>query len=218
MIKTIIYLVTILLFSACSLEPIPDLWKYKSANAFNSYTKNFFRSNEVLAKNDLKTAIEYAKVGADLTALSRIYLGVCALEISVGNKQACSNYKNIADVVNSDALDAYYGLIISDLQKEQITLLPKKYQNFALHSYTLDYEKANDDILEMKVVTSQLLAASLIKEKVTSKVRNKMIETASFHGYKKAVIFWLNEAKKATDDKYEKERLSKKISILKSNN
>jgi len=216
MSKIYLYLITAILFSACSLEPIPNLWKYKSANAFNSYTNNYLRSNDILAKNDLKTAIKHAKMGSDLTALSRIYLGVCALNISIGEEQECNNYKNISDVANSNELDAYYSLITSNIQKEQINLLPKKYQNFAVNLYNKNFLKANDDILNMKKATSQLLAAALIKDKVTKETRDTIIDVASFNGYKKAVIFWLGEAREATNDKHEKQKISKKISILES--
>ena len=122
--KIVLYILITTLFSACSLDLKPDLWKYKSASYFNSYTKNFLSSNDTLAKSDLESAVEYAKTGADLTALSRIYLGACALEISVGGKKECTTYKNIAEVVKDNELDAYYSFITSTLKKEQISLKP----------------------------------------------------------------------------------------------
>ena len=67
----------------------------------------------------------------------------------------------------------------------------------------------------MQIATSRLLAASLIKENITAHTRDEIIETASYYGYIKAVIFWLNEAKNATNDENEKKILSKKIDILK---
>ena len=216
MIRLFFYLFMTLLLSSCSLQTEPNQWQYKSVNAFDSYIKNFLQSNDTLAKSDLQRAVKHAKMSANLTSLSRIYLGQCALNISVGIKDKCDDYKNITELVNNHTLDAYYSFISLSIQNQQISLLPKKYQDFAFHLQSQDYSKANNDILQIKDATSQLLAASLIKENITIEVRQTMIDTASFHGYKKAVIFWLNEAKEATKNKSTKQILSKKIYILKS--
>ncbi len=43
--------------------------------------------------------------------------------------------------------------------------------------------------LKIDKITSKLLAASLIKDKASIKTVDKMIEIASFHGYKKKCDF-----------------------------
>ncbi|MFT5836163.1 MAG: hypothetical protein ACI9RG_001057 [Sulfurimonas sp.] len=74
----------------------------------------------------------------------------------------------------------------------------------------------NDEILNIDKITSKLLAASLVKDKLTQSTRYEMIKSASFYGYKKSVLFWLNEAKINTISEEERNHLSKKIFILKS--
>ncbi len=209
-----IYILFIILFSGCSFSTPPNDWQYKSVNAFNSYTKNFLYSNDKIAKNDLQRAVSHAKNSANLNHLARIYLGKCALNISVGIDDRCQEYKDIKEIINSNTLDAYYDFLLSIITGKQIDKLPKIYQEFAWHMETKNFKKANTDILSMDRATSQILAASLLKNNIDKKSINKVIETASFHGYKKAVIFWLKKLKRITTDKKEVDKINKKISIL----
>ena len=96
MIKIEILSHSLLLFSACSFKSPPNQWQFKSTAAFDSYTKNFLSSNDALAKNDLSRAIKHAKQSADLKMLARVYLGECALNISVGIDDNCKDYLNIS--------------------------------------------------------------------------------------------------------------------------
>lgn len=109
-----------LLISGCSFKTPVNEWQYKSSSAFNMYTKDFLTGDETLAKNDLSRAIMHAKKSADLSQLARIYLGECALNISVGVQESCDKYRSISHLVNDDSLDAYYHLIQLSIKKEQI--------------------------------------------------------------------------------------------------
>jgi len=204
----------IIFLTGCSFATPPNDWQYKSVNAFDSYTKDFLSSRDEMAKNDLKRALSHAKSSADFTNLAHIYLGKCALNISVGIDDKCREYYEIKDIVNSDKLDAYYNFLNSNTTKDDLNKLPKIYQDFAWHLKNKDYKEANKDILDMDKATSQLLASSLIKDKIDKKTINKTIQTASFNGYKKVVIFWLKRLKNITTDKTEKDKIDKKISIL----
>lgn len=214
--KIVIYSIILLLLGGCSFKTPPNQWQYNSTNAFEAYKHNFLSSNDSAAKNDLARAIKHAKVSSDLRTLSRIYLGECALHISVGEEDECKKFRDIQELVNDEFLNAYYSFITYQLKKEHIPLLPQIYQDFVWHVENLEYKEANNDILKMDEATSQLLAASLLKENLNNKLREKMIEVASFHGYKKAVLFWLNEVKNNSVDKNKQAEISKKISILNS--
>lgn len=218
MIKIAILTISLILFSACSFKTPPNQWQYKSTSAFDSYTKNFLSANDALARNDLNRAKKHAKSSADLTMLSRIYLGKCALNISVGIEDECIEYKKIADVVNNKALDAYYNFITLNLDASKIEHLDASYKDFALYLAKKDFKNADAQISKISKPTSKLLSASLMKEQLSSKTIQEMIKISSFHGYKKSVLFWLNEAKVKTTDENERANLSKKISILKSKN
>ncbi|MBU1659587.1 hypothetical protein KKG72_11155 [bacterium] len=216
MTNLIISSLFIFLLSACSFQTPPNEWQYKSTAAFDLYVNNFLSSNDTLAKNDLHRAISHAKVSADLSPLARIYLGKCALNISVGIKDTCAEFADIQDMLNNEALNAYYSFITSNLQKEQIQHLPKIYKDFAWHVENKNFISASDTILKMDVPTSKLLSFALIKETLDKKQRTIIIEIASYHGFKKAVLFWLKEEMQKEVNTNEKKNILKKISILES--
>ena len=207
---------SLILLSGCSLKTPPNQWQYKSANAFSSYTKNFLSDNQILANNDLSRAIEHAKKSADFTQLATIYLGECALNISVGIEDNCEKYKHIQELINKQELNAYYSFITLSIKNENIKYLPQQYQEFALSFSKSDFKKANTELLSMEKETSLLLCASLLKNHLDKETRTKIIQTASYHGYKKAVLFWLGESLKNTSDSNEIKNIQKKIAILKS--
>ena len=215
MIKITILFLSLLLLSACSFKSPPNQWQYKSTTAYDSYVNNFLSSNDALARNDLSRAVKHAKRSADLTMLARIYLGECALNISVGVKDDCKSYTDISTLVNDKSLEAYYNFIT--LKSEySIENLNEQYKSFAQYLNKKEFNKANKEILKISKPTSRLLASSLMKENLTINTINEMIKTASFHGYKRSVLFWLGEKKSKTIDADEYKSVSKKISILKT--
>ena len=214
--RKIAYFFIISLFLGCSFKSPPNKWQYNSVNAFDAYTKDFLSSNDKMAKNDLNRAIKHAKMSANLTTLAKIYLGKCALNISVGIDDKCNEYKSISELVDNVKLEAYYNLIRLNLDKLQPKALDKSYQNFALHLITKERLKAKQTLSYMKKPTSKLLAASLIKNNLDNKTRKEMLDSASFLGYKKSVLFWLNELKIHTKDTDELDKIIKKIEVIKS--
>ncbi len=203
MIKSIFLISLVLFIQGCSFKTPPNQWEHKSATAFSSYTKNFLEGNNTLSRNDLKRAIKHAKKSADLTNLAKIYLGVCALNISVGMSDSCEKYTNIKELVNNKNLDAYYQFLQSTLEQEDIKYLPKAYQ---------EYVNLQVPLLEIKKTTSLLICAALSKETLDSNARQKIIQRASHHGYKKSVIFWLKESLKHDNNP----KIQKKINTLTS--
>lgn len=181
-----------LLFSACSFKTPVNAWQHKSADAFHSYVKEFMSGEDNLAKDDLRRAIKHAKKSADLTSLARVYLGKCALNISVGIEDKCEEYKSISSLVDDEELSNYYAVIT-----KTSTLNP-------------------DTILDTTKATSILLNGALTKEELSDEQRAKLLKLASYHGYKKAVLFWLEESEKHTHDKSKKEFYKEKIEVISS--
>ncbi len=218
--KKISLILTIIMFflGACSFKSEPNQWQYKSSSAFKAYTQNFLSNKDKLAYNDLHRSKEHAKMSADLETLARIYLGVCALNISVGIQDPCEEYKEISPFVQTQDLDAYYKFISSSLKQEEIDLLSQPYKTFALYISQNRFKEAKEELFNIQKTTSLLLGASLIKENLTKKEKEKVLDVASFHGYKKAVLYWLKELQNSTNDLNEKAYFKKKIDILQSEN
>lgn len=216
MIKVLLSTTLFLLFTACSFKTPENNWQYKSSSIFDSYVKNYLSENEFLAKSDLKRAKRYAAMGADITPLAKIYLGECALKISVSNENKCPTYKKIRPLVDNKNIDAYYLFITQKIVLKQVHFLPKQYQNFADALVKKEFNLANKALRDIKPATSKLLAGSLLKEHIDKKSIQNLIDDASFHGYKKAVLFWLKQLAKKTTQIEEKKKILQKIKLLQS--
>ncbi len=189
--KYSLVLFIVVLLSACSFKTPPNQWQRKSADAFSSYVKDFMSGEDGLARNDLRRAVKHAKKSANLTTLARVYLGKCALNVSVGVEDKCEEYVSVSNLVEDEKLSNYYGVIT-----KTSTLNP-------------------DAILDKSKATSLLLNGALKKETLNDAQRAKYLQIASRNGYKKAVLFWLNESKSKTNDKNKKEYFQRKIEAIK---
>ncbi|XPV67718.1 MAG: hypothetical protein ACNI25_10365 [Halarcobacter sp.] len=205
----------IVLFYGCSFKAPENQWEYNSSSAFSSYTKSFLSADIDLAKDDLNRAIKYAKQSANLNQLGRIYLGSCALNISVGEDDKCLQFKQIEELISSKELNAYYLMLQNKIKKEQIELLPKQYQTFEKYNLEKNYELLFESIKSIKQVSSQFIAASLVKKQLKKEDIKYLIDKASFYGYKSLVLYWLNYLYKIENDINQKQLLLKKIQILK---
>ena len=192
MINFLLSFTLLITLSACSYSKPKNEWQHQSASNFAEYSKNFFHDRKALAKSDLSRAINNAKKSANLNTLARVYLGECALNVSVGIKDKCIKYQNIEELVQDKELEEYYFYITGSLKKE---------------------ECSPEYLFEMTSTSSQLLCASLIKDELSKSDIKKLIEISSFHGYKTVVLYWLEKSKKyASDDEVKK--INKTIEIL----
>lgn len=210
----ILTLFTFLLFQGCSSKTPHNQWEYSSSSAFNLYTKNFLTNEDDLAEDDLNRAIKYAKQSANLDQLARIYLGVCALNSSVGKEVDCKEYKKIEDLVTSLELKSYFLMLQNSLQKENIQNIPTQYQEFIKYKYSKKQSKLFESIKNIEQPSSKFIAASMIQNKMNKSEIKYIINEASFYGFKKVVLYWLAYLKQVEVDKIEKEKIEKKIFIL----
>lgn len=215
MIKKVISLIFILfILTGCSFKSVENQWEFNSAKSFESYKKNFLSGEFLIAKGDLQSSISYAKRSANLNQLGRIYLGKCALNISIGNEDTCKEFFEIKDLINSNELNSYYMMLNDKLPKENVEFLPKKYQNFYISKLEKDYDKSFESIKNEENISSLFIATSLIKNKLSKNQINYLIDKASFHGYKALVLFWLKQLHKKELDENEKKKILKKIKII----
>jgi len=203
MMRLLFGVAMLLLFVSCGAKNPPYEWRTHSALAFASYTQSFLK-DETIAQGELEMAIQSAKSSANLEQLGSIYLGKCALNKAVGISDRCNEYQKIAHLINAPLLDAYYRLLTH--QFVPIEALPSHYQAFAK-------AKTFENLKTISKPTSQLIAASLIKEKLTAAQKEEMVQFASQYGYKRAVIFWLQESLKGTTNT-QKRILKQKIELL----
>ena len=213
-LKIFIALFLSVFFAACSFKAPINQWEINSANAYNSYTKNFLKQNLEIANSDLNSAIKYAKQSANLNQLSRIYLGKCALNNSIGIEDKCLEYIKIKDLVQSNKLKAYYQMLKDDLSLENMNFLPKQYKDFYKYKLEKNYEKAFESLKSSEQITSLFLASSLIQNNLTKTQIEYLIEKASFYGYKSLVLFWLKNLYKIEQNQNQKSLILRKIEVI----
>ncbi|MFT7860417.1 MAG: hypothetical protein ABXS93_05735 [Sulfurimonas sp.] len=203
-----------LFITGCSFATPHDAWRYKSTNSFSSYQENFLSDNDVLAKNDLQRAVKSAKKSAQLEQLASIYLGKCALNISVGIDDKCQEYTELRELVEDKGLDSYYHLLVLEFQDMDPLELPQEYREFALELKQGNSKDAADEVMKIEKITSMLVAASLISDFLSHDDKKTLLDKASEYGYKKSVVFWLKQMKK-TAPKNDRRLIEKRLEILK---
>jgi len=216
MFKTFIFFSILIVFAGCSFKTTPNQWEYDSAKAYKSYTKNFLTNKQTLAKSDLEKAIDYAKQSANLNQLAKIYLGKCALQISVGNNSTCQDYQDIKRLIDNKKLDIYFLMLQKKLKKEDLKFLPKQYEKFYQYYLAEKIVKSFEYMFGAENITSLFIVSSLHKDKLSKIQINKLIDKASFYGYKRVVLFWLNNLYEKEKNEIKKDLILEKINILKS--
>ena len=213
-LRTLLLFAT-LLFVGCSFKTEPNLWEYKSAQAFESYKQNFLKGNDLLAKHDLAQAIKHAKSSADLSQLASIYLGKCALNKSVGIQDTCNEFQDIQELIACPKLQNYNRFLQKDFTHLKIKYLPSRYQEFAAALKNDNTQQANAKLQQMEDPVSMMLALALLGENATKESVEMTLQKASYYGYKKGVLHLLKELIQRETDPKKKAVLQKKIEILK---
>ncbi len=121
-------LLVFLFFAGCSFKGEQhDTWKKNTTNSFESYSKYFLMGKNQMALVSLKRAIKSAKSSADLTPLSKVYLGVCALHVAVLMGDKCEGYLSLSDVIDKkNTTWSYYYMLQNRFDKVDIDKLPPR--------------------------------------------------------------------------------------------
>jgi hypothetical protein len=190
-------------------------WQIQSVNAYESHQKYFLQNEDALARTDLKRAIKYAKQSSDLTTLATISLSECALHVSVLEEDRCENYLSLKPLVNDEKLYSYYLFLQKSYDAKDIKNLPTKYQAFASLILQNKYDDAQKELLASEDLLSKMIMASLMKDSLHVSSISTIIDEASFYGYKKNVLSWMEFYTTKTTDEKEKNKIQEKLRILK---
>jgi len=208
------FLGCIIFFLGCSTKTPQNDWQYKSVSAFELYKTNFLQGNALMASHELKLALHYARQSADLETLLKIYLSQCALNSTVLQNNGCTKYEEISKIEQNTQSKIYYDFLQNKLHQADIQKLPFRYRAFANALVKKNYKHAEQKLLQIDDDISKFIAAAMIKERLSNETRRAILHRASYHGYKKLVLFWLHELKNHTSNKNEQEKIAKKIALL----
>ena len=215
MIKVILLACTLIFLSACSTSTPKNDWQIQSVNAYESHQKHFLQNDDSLSNIDHKRAIKYAKQSSDLTTLATIHLSECALHVSVLEEDSCQEYLSLEPLVKDDKLHSYYLFLQNNYNQNDIKNLPSKYRTFATYKLQKNYVAAQKEILASDDIISKMIMGSLMKDSLHVSAVKSIIYKASFYGYKKSVISWMEFYRTKTTDLKEKNIIEEKLKILK---
>ncbi len=187
-------LISFLIFG-CSTQTPKNSWQYASVNHYKNFENYYLQNRVELAAMELKSAREYAKESSDLKTLASIELSFCALKVAMLEPFSCPKFDELKPLVESKELDAYESFLSQTLHKDEISYLPKQYQKFAKNGYD-----KKSGIKEIEPLTSKMIVASLSRENITITDIDNIINDASYHGYKNALIQWLKLKLQKKDD------------------
>ena len=202
-IKFFILIVT-LLFTGCSLK-VNNKYKYRvdASNSFDSFKKYYLQGKTRLASIALKRALQNAKEGSDINSIAKIYIGECALHNALLIQDSCNEFAQIKDIISDKNIQNYYLFLTKDFQKIDTKFLPERYRDFAKYLKQKEFKNAIKALHKIKDTDSQIIAASLIKDKLSKKDIKEIIKLSSSMGYKKATDRWytLLESKSTAAEK-----------------
>jgi hypothetical protein len=206
MIRGVSIIMILFMLQGCAPKAPDHMWKFYSTSYYNAYRDYLLKGSEDRAYNSLKKSIRYAKSGADLETLKKVYLAKCALNLALLEKSTCASYAEIAELDKSEALEEYYHFLLNQ-EVKNIDLLPPQYRDFKR-------EPTPKRLEGIASIVSRSVAASLIKEQLTIEQIDALIAEQSRYGYKKLVVAWMEYA--MLKDKTKATYYQKKIDILKS--
>ncbi len=204
----------LIMISGCSTKRPDDAWRYNTATAYKYAEQYFLEGKNALAQSEYRRSESYAKQSADLTPLARLYLSKCALNRSVLLEDACDEYRSISEHSDDPSLPGYFALLSQDFRQKDISSFPPQYQPFAKAYLSKERHAIQKSIANIELLTSQMIAAAIAREYLDDATMETIIERASYFGYKRAVIAWMQQLIDTTDDAEKAARLKQKLSIL----
>ena len=204
----------LLLLVGCSSERPPNMWQYKAHNSYQSFERYYLEYKLDLAAIELDRAREYASQSADLSTLAQIELSVCALKVALLEPYTCPRFEHLERLVDAPALSAYNDFLQNTLSEKELDELPEHYRGFAQARLEDNRKQMLEEIANIEPLTSKMITASLIQEDLPPKLRQKILQEISFHGYTYAAIVWLTFEIDHTEDEHRKKKLQQKLKVI----
>ncbi len=210
----LLFLAIAIFFTGCSFKT-NNKYKYRvdASNSFDSFKKYYLQGKTRLASIALKRALQNAKEGSDVNSIAKIYLGECALHNAMLIRDNCNEFAQIKDIISDKNIQNYYLFLRKDFQKIDTKFLPQRYRDFAKYLKKKEFKNAIKALYKIKDADSQIIAASLIKDKLSKKDIKNIIKLSSSMGYKKTTAKWYTLLEtKSTDN--EKRVIDKKLKLF----
>ena len=204
----------LLLLAGCSTPQHEDAWRYQAAAATKAYGEHFLKDETVLIKSNYSHAERSAKQSSDLLPLARLYLSRCALNRAVLVDDPCNEFAQTLAVYDDPELGAYYAMLTNTLTPDAVDDLPYRYRRFAKAYLTDDVPAIHNALEGITPLRSRMVAASLVRDRLSEKEIEAIIDDASHLGYRRAVIAWMEYLRDVTADPHKRAQLQRKLELL----
>lgn len=210
---------SILLIGCSSSKPVPD-WTNASFNQLDNYKKNYLSGREGIAEVYFNRAVDEVKRSGDLEILARIYLTKYAVQISVLEAFDDGEYIRIDTVAPVSQNRNFYNFLKGSFDKLDEGMLPSKYDGFLSAFRKGNVEGIANEISSMDDPLSKLITIGLLvqKNKYDERILQIAIATASYNGWKKALLVYLGRLQSFYEKIKEPEKaanIEQRINILK---
>ncbi|MBN2254865.1 MAG: hypothetical protein JW736_04110 [Deltaproteobacteria bacterium] len=216
--KVIIFSAAVLILTGCFSKAVPD-WQSTGFSHLESFKKEFLSGDDERASRSFEKAIVEIKKSGRVDILAKAYLTRCAVAVAALEKGECGEYLQIRDLLQDRKEDTYYAFITGNRGKVDERLLPEGYRPF-FHALTVGSVADINKALEaMESPLSRVIAAGLsIKQGIFDETTIIMaIDTASYQGWKKTLVRYLEALKALYERNGEKaraERVQERINAM----
>jgi len=213
-LSSLLALSGLLFFAACSTPQHEDDWRYQAAGSTQAYAEYFLKEERAMTQSRFSHAERSARRSADLEPLGRLYLTRCALEHAVLQPLHCDLLDDHPLLLEAPGLGAYRALLNGSLKAERIPDLPPQYRDFAAALLRGASGRAEALLPRIEPLSSRLVAASLVRERLDDAAIQALIAEASRLGYRRAVNAWLQQLCRVTGDPGVRERTRETLTLL----
>jgi len=186
----------LLLFCGCAAQSVPD-WRTASFNALEQYKNEFLSGKDPMAAVHFQRTIDELKSSGDLSLLMTAYLTRSALQIAVLETPDYRGYIDAAKADPADGQKNYYLFLEGKFAQLQKSELPTPYQDLATALEKGEQEDISDAVGEIQDDLSRLIATGVaIRYRMEDEaLLNGAVELASTHGWRKALLIYLDRLK-----------------------
>ncbi len=218
--KIICLIIFGMLLTGCgSSKPVPG-WTNASFNQLENYKKSYLSGREGIAEVYFSRAVDEVKKSGDMEILARIYLTKYAVQVAVLEAFDDVEYLRIDAVAPVSQNRNFYNFLKGYFDKVDEGLLPSKYGDFLRAFRKGNVGEIANKISGMDDPLSRLITIGLLiqNNKYDEGILQIAIDTASYNGWKKALLVYLGRLQAFYEKKKEPEKaanIEQRINILK---
>jgi len=180
----------------CFSKTSPD-WQRSGFNNLEKFKESFLSGDDERATLYYERALTEIKKSGRLDILAKVFLTKCAVKVAALEQEECSDFLQIRDLIQDNAIHNYFEFITGNFHNVDIRLLPEEYRAFFKAFTKRSIPAINDAVGDIQFPLSRIIAVGLsVKQGISdSTTIDFALDVASEHGWKKILIRYLEAMK-----------------------